>query len=271
MDGRRPSNEVGRLGEAALPILDGKPVAKISPSLTAGSDAREAAPFTPSLGISFMGITPAGPFGLPFDQVRDWLAEPRTPTDARTTTCSAPTSTARTSTSARADSGRSISPGSDRKTLRSTKNRSPTSTPMSARNAVTREGIRVPLHADDVFRDVPVSVGPPAGGRSGVPPLGRRSQAARCRFYGGSHLRAASAPREDFRSRPRARRPPHPLAEPARVDARGDPGIPRHPADFFQVKRRVSGIAAERLAFAHKGSRASRGLWNFTRRGLLPP
>ena len=61
---------------ALLCVLDGKPVADISPSLTAGSDAREAAPFAPSLGISFMGITPAGPFDLPFDQVRDWLAEP---------------------------------------------------------------------------------------------------------------------------------------------------------------------------------------------------
>jgi REP element-mobilizing transposase RayT len=61
---------------ALLCVLDGKPVVEISPSLTAGSDAREAAPFAPSLGISFMGITPAGPFDLPFDQVRDWLAEP---------------------------------------------------------------------------------------------------------------------------------------------------------------------------------------------------
>jgi len=61
---------------ALLCVLDGRAVAEISPSLTTGSDAREAAPFAPSLGISFMGITPAGPFDLPFDQVRDWLSEP---------------------------------------------------------------------------------------------------------------------------------------------------------------------------------------------------
>lgn len=68
-------NEAGGM-PAVLCVLDGKPVAEISPSLTAGSDAREAAPYAPSLGIGFMGITPAGPFDLPFDQVRDWLAEP---------------------------------------------------------------------------------------------------------------------------------------------------------------------------------------------------
>ncbi len=57
-------------------ILDGKPVAEISASLTAGADAREAAGRPENLGLSFMGITPAGPFDLPFDDLAGWLNQP---------------------------------------------------------------------------------------------------------------------------------------------------------------------------------------------------
>jgi len=69
------ANDAGRMPDV-LCVLDGKPVADISPSLTAGSDAREARVLQQNLGLSFMGITPAGPFDMPFDQIRDWLAEP---------------------------------------------------------------------------------------------------------------------------------------------------------------------------------------------------
>lgn len=57
-------------------ILDGIEVAEISPSLTAGVDTREAKPRPENLGLSFMGITPAGPFDLPFESVAAWLNEP---------------------------------------------------------------------------------------------------------------------------------------------------------------------------------------------------
>ncbi len=57
-------------------VLDGKPVADISASLTAGADAREAAGRPENLGLSFMGITPAGLFDLPFDDLAAWLNQP---------------------------------------------------------------------------------------------------------------------------------------------------------------------------------------------------
>lgn len=64
-------------GPPALPFsLDGKEVESISASLTAGTDAREATPRTENLGLSFMGVTPAGPFDVPFEEAAAWLAEP---------------------------------------------------------------------------------------------------------------------------------------------------------------------------------------------------
>lgn len=57
-------------------ILDGKPVQDISASLTSGADAREASSRSENLGLSFMGITPAGPFDLPFDDIASWLKQP---------------------------------------------------------------------------------------------------------------------------------------------------------------------------------------------------
>jgi len=72
----RPSNAVGPLGEAALPLLDGKPVREIHANLSSEADATGAIPLAANLGVSFMGITPAGPFDLPFEHVREWLDAP---------------------------------------------------------------------------------------------------------------------------------------------------------------------------------------------------
>ena len=72
----RPSNGVGPLSEAALPLLDGKPVREIHANLSSEADATGAKPIAANLGVSFMGITPAGPFDLPFEHAREWLAAP---------------------------------------------------------------------------------------------------------------------------------------------------------------------------------------------------
>ncbi len=70
---------IGFCGRDARPcasVLDGHQVEDISASLTAGADAREAVGRPENLGLSFMGITPAGPFDLPFEALSDWLALP---------------------------------------------------------------------------------------------------------------------------------------------------------------------------------------------------
>ena len=64
-------------GTPALPsLLDGREVLEISASLTDGADVREAVSRPENLGISFMGITPAGPFDRPFDELASWLTHP---------------------------------------------------------------------------------------------------------------------------------------------------------------------------------------------------
>ena len=56
--------------------LDGRAVGEIHSNLTAVVDLAGAARLSVNAGVSFMGITPAGPFDLPFDDVREWLAAP---------------------------------------------------------------------------------------------------------------------------------------------------------------------------------------------------
>ncbi len=70
------TDNAGKMPALLSCTLDGRPVAEISASLTEGADTREATGRPENLGISFMGITPAGPFDLPFESVAPWLAEP---------------------------------------------------------------------------------------------------------------------------------------------------------------------------------------------------
>ncbi|MBI4657862.1 MAG: class I SAM-dependent DNA methyltransferase [Verrucomicrobia bacterium] len=57
-------------------LLDGQRVAEIGPSLSSGSHLAAALELAANLDVSFMGITPGGPFDLPFERVSDWLASP---------------------------------------------------------------------------------------------------------------------------------------------------------------------------------------------------
>ena len=56
--------------------LDGKEVAEIVPQLSSATDLSLAQPLQANAQISFMGITPAGPFDLPFDTICSWLTAP---------------------------------------------------------------------------------------------------------------------------------------------------------------------------------------------------
>jgi hypothetical protein len=56
--------------------LDGKRVNEIGPQLSTEVDLHQARPLRTNGGISFMGITPAGPFDLPFSAITDWLQAP---------------------------------------------------------------------------------------------------------------------------------------------------------------------------------------------------
>ena len=56
--------------------LDGKEVAEIAPQLSSASDLFLAQVLQANAQISFMGITPAGPFDLPFDEISSWLTAP---------------------------------------------------------------------------------------------------------------------------------------------------------------------------------------------------
>ena len=67
MEGRglsRPSNATDATTRIP-PILDGQPVREIHANLSADSGATAADTLSANLGLSFMGITPAGPFDLP--------------------------------------------------------------------------------------------------------------------------------------------------------------------------------------------------------------
>ena len=56
--------------------LDGKEVTEIGPQLSSRPDFHLAKPLRPNERISFMGITPAGPFDLPFEEISSWLTAP---------------------------------------------------------------------------------------------------------------------------------------------------------------------------------------------------
>ena len=56
--------------------LDGKKVNEIGPQLSTEVDLHQARPLTTNGGISFMGVTPAGPFDLPSKAITDWLHAP---------------------------------------------------------------------------------------------------------------------------------------------------------------------------------------------------
>ena len=56
--------------------LDGKAVAEIGPQLSCAPDFHLAKPLATNERISFMGITPAGPFDLPFGEISSWLIAP---------------------------------------------------------------------------------------------------------------------------------------------------------------------------------------------------
>jgi hypothetical protein len=57
-------------------VLDGRSVKQISAQLAAAAEIHTARLLEASTGISFMGITPAGPFDVPEDQAIEWLTSP---------------------------------------------------------------------------------------------------------------------------------------------------------------------------------------------------
>ncbi len=56
--------------------IDGRKAVEISPQLSTAQDLHLAKPLRVNQQISFMGITPAGPFDLPFSDISSWLAAP---------------------------------------------------------------------------------------------------------------------------------------------------------------------------------------------------
>jgi hypothetical protein len=56
--------------------IDGKEVTEIGPQLSSRPDFHLAKSLRANEGISFMGITPAGPFDLPFSEISNWLTAP---------------------------------------------------------------------------------------------------------------------------------------------------------------------------------------------------
>ncbi|MFZ4696244.1 MAG: class I SAM-dependent DNA methyltransferase, partial [Verrucomicrobiia bacterium] len=66
----------GIKGEDGAHVLDGKAVNTINAQLSAASDVTAAGPLRANVGLAFMGITPAGPFDVPFSQAAQWLLVP---------------------------------------------------------------------------------------------------------------------------------------------------------------------------------------------------
>lgn len=60
-------------------ILNGQPAAEIGPNLAAGFAPSRAQRLRENLGLSFMGVTPAGSFDVPGDLARTWLQAPVNP------------------------------------------------------------------------------------------------------------------------------------------------------------------------------------------------
>ena len=63
-------------GAEGLRVLDGKAVTEITPQLNAESQVHTAAVIEANKDISFMGITPAGPFDVPAEKAIQWLTAP---------------------------------------------------------------------------------------------------------------------------------------------------------------------------------------------------
>jgi len=63
-------------GAEAQRVLDGRGVEEISPQLSATVQIHTARILAANGGTSFMGITPAGPFDVPFEHACKWLAAP---------------------------------------------------------------------------------------------------------------------------------------------------------------------------------------------------
>ncbi|WP_199777071.1 class I SAM-dependent DNA methyltransferase [Deinococcus sp. NW-56] len=63
-------------GEETDRELNGQPVTRINPDLTASTDVTTARPLPENAGVSFMGTTKGGPFDIPGEVARRWLALP---------------------------------------------------------------------------------------------------------------------------------------------------------------------------------------------------
>ena len=63
-------------GAEKLRVLNSKTVKEISPQLDAESKTHMATIIEANTGVSFMGITPAGPFDIPSEIAREWLNDP---------------------------------------------------------------------------------------------------------------------------------------------------------------------------------------------------
>ncbi|MDP9316375.1 MAG: class I SAM-dependent DNA methyltransferase, partial [Chloroflexota bacterium] len=61
-------------GEENFRVLDGSPVNEINADLTSSTDVSIAKRLDENRGFSYMGVTPAGPFDVPGDLARQWLA-----------------------------------------------------------------------------------------------------------------------------------------------------------------------------------------------------
>jgi len=59
--------------------LDGQPVNAINPDLTSAVDLSKAQRLIENANLSFMGVTPAGPFDVPGELARQWLNAPLNP------------------------------------------------------------------------------------------------------------------------------------------------------------------------------------------------
>ncbi len=66
-------------GEEPSRVLDGAPVAVINADLTGTTDVTTAKRLPENLGIAFMGDTKGGPFDVPGDLARQWIALPPNP------------------------------------------------------------------------------------------------------------------------------------------------------------------------------------------------
>jgi type II restriction/modification system DNA methylase subunit YeeA len=66
-------------GNETSRALDGRTVANINPDLTSAADITSAKPLRENNSIGFMGDTKGGPFDIPGDTARRWLALPSNP------------------------------------------------------------------------------------------------------------------------------------------------------------------------------------------------